>query len=83
MSLNITGAGATTVSSCGAIFIQVNAALTGTIVVTAGGVVQGTITNPTGGNFFRYGNLNGLTPITINPSTATDISVTLASRLTV
>lgn len=81
MAYNIITGSATTISPCGAIFIQVNAALTGTIVVSAGGIVQGTITNPTAGNSFRYGNLSKLTPVTVTPSTTCDISVTAMARL--
>ena len=81
MATNITTGTATTISPCGAILIQVNAALTGTITVMAGGITQATITNPALGNVFRYGNLSKLTPIVITPSTTCDISVTAMSRL--
>lgn len=81
MATNITTASATTISPCGAIFIQFNAALTGSVTVTAGGVLQGTITNPLAGNTFRYGNLSALKPVVVTPSTTCDISVTAMSRL--
>lgn len=81
MALNILTAAPILIPPCGAIFIQINAALTGTIIVTAGGIVQGTITNPLVGNTYRYGNLNLLTPIVVTPSAVCDISVTVMSRL--
>lgn len=82
MAVNITTGTATTVAAqSDAILIQVNAALTGNIIVAAGGVVQGTITNPTVGTQFRYGGLHGLGAVVITPSTTCDISVTNTSRL--
>lgn len=80
MAQNITSSGSQTVATyADAVFIQVNLALTGTIIVQAGGVTQATITNPTVGTQYRYGNLHGKTPVTVNPSTTTDISVTITA----
>lgn len=81
---NITASGATSVGLCRAILIQVNAALTGNIVVSTAGSSQygttgatiATITNPTVGSQFRYGGLQNQGAVSITPSTTTDISVT-------
>lgn len=90
MAKNITASGATVVAAeAGAIYIQVNAALTGTITVTAAGSTQygtgsqtiATITNPTVGSFFKYGGLKNQGAISVNPSTTTDITVTVLSRI--
>lgn len=90
MAKNITAGGAVVVASnAQAIFIQVNAALTGTITVTAAGSTQyatpsstiATITNPTVGNVFRYGGLAQAGAISVNPSTTTDITVTMLDHI--
>ena len=80
MAVNIIDTTPTTIPRCGAILIQVNNALTGTITVTAGGITQAVITNPIAGNVFRYGNLSGLVPIVITASATPNISVTSLSR---
>lgn len=90
MAQNITSSGSTAVASNAyAILIQVNAALTGNIVVATSGSTQygtsggtvGTITNPTVGSQFKYGGLNQQGYVTVNPSATCDISVTLLSHL--
>lgn len=90
MAKNITGSGATTVASnAQAIFIQVNAALTGTITVTTAGSTQygtssatvATITNPLVGNVFRYGGLAQQGAVAVNPSASCDITVTMLERI--
>lgn len=53
--------------------IQVNAALTGNIVVKDGTVVVATITNPTVGSQFEYWDFQ--TNVQVNPSTTCDITV--------
>lgn len=75
--LYITTSGAKDIAdNLDAIFIQVNAALTGTITVAAGGTTFAVITNPTVGSQFKYGNLRGRGKVTVNPSTTCDITVT-------
>lgn len=90
MALNITTGTATTIASqAKAILIQVNAALTGNIIVAVAGSTQygtaaatiGTITNPTVGNTFRYGGLARQGAVTVTPSTTCDISVTVVDHL--
>lgn len=84
MAVNITASGAQSQGLCRALLIQVNAALTGTITITAAGSSQygtssstiGTIMNPTVGSQFKYGGLQNQGAISINPSTTCDISVT-------
>lgn len=76
---------AITVAQADGIVITVNAALTGTITTTTGGSTQygtaagtiGVITNPAVGNQFRYGGLRTQGAITVTPSTACDITVSL------
>lgn len=82
MALNITSSGAADVAAqADAILIQVNKALIGNIVCQAGGVTFATITDPGVGSQYRYGGLHGNGKITVNPSTTTDITVTVTSRL--
>lgn len=90
MAKYITASGAQSVGSqVGGLFIQVNAALTGTLTVTAAGSTQyGTaaqtiaiITNPTVGSQFRYGGLHTYGTVSINPSTTCDITATILSRI--
>lgn len=90
MAKNITGSGATIVASnASAIHITVNAALTGTITVTAAGSTQygtasqtiATITNPTVGNAYRYGGLTTQGAISVNPSTTCDITVSILDHI--
>jgi hypothetical protein len=90
MAQNITTGTATTVAANAyAIFIQVNAALTGTIVIAVAGSTQyvttsatiATITNPTAGSQFKYGGLNQQGAVTVTPSTTCDISVTILTSL--
>lgn len=77
MVLNLTASGVANITAVRVrrLLIQVNAALTGTITVIAGGVTIATITNPTVGSFFQY--LNPAGPITVNPSATCDISVSV------
>lgn len=82
MALNITTSAATTIAAqAGAIIIQVNAALTGTIGITVGGVTIATITNPTVGNIFKYGGLAKQGAVVVTASTTCDITVTVLSRI--
>lgn len=88
MSTNITSSGATSVGQARALLIECNAALTGTITVTAAGSTQygtssstiGTITNPTVGTAWRVGGLQTQGAISINPSGTTDLTVTKVNR---
>lgn len=81
MAKNITVSGAATVASdAEGLLIQVNAALTGNIVVQAGGVTIATITNPTVGSQFKYGGLTKQGVLTVNPSASCDITVTILQR---
>lgn len=82
MAINITTGTATTVATqADAIFIQVNAALTGNFTVVVGGVTQATVTNPTVGSQYRYGGLHGQGAVVITPSTTCDISVTVTKKV--
>lgn len=90
MAKNITAGSATDVASnAQAILIQVNAALTGTITVSAAGSTQygtgsstiATITNPTVGSFYKYGGLAQAGKITVTPSTTCDITVTILEKI--
>lgn len=90
MATNITTGTATTIASnANAILITVNAALTGTIVVAAGGSSQyatpsstiATITNPVVGSTFPYGGLAQKGAITVTPSGACDITVSVLNKL--
>ena len=91
MALNITTSGSTTIATeAKAILIQVNKALTGTIAVAVAGNTEygtaaatiATITNPTVGTFYRYGGLAQQGAVTVNPSTSTDITVTVVRNIT-
>lgn len=53
--------------------VQINLALTGNIVVADANGTVATITNPTVGSKYEYWDLVG--PVTVNPSTTTDITV--------
>lgn len=85
----ITTAATYNIGKQSAIFIQVNAALTGTITVAALGDTQyGTaaqtiavITNPTVGSSFRYGGLHTYGQITIVNNATTDSTVTPLARI--
>jgi hypothetical protein len=89
MALNITTGTATNIGLCRAILIQVNTALTGTIIIATGGSTQygtqaqtiGTVTNPTVGQEYMYGGLHGQGAVTITPSTTCDISVTKINKV--
>lgn len=90
MALNITAGSATDVAGqAGAILIQVNKALTGTIAVAAAGSTQygtssstiATITNPAVGDCYRYGGLAQAGKITVTPSATCDITITVLSRI--
>lgn len=84
MAQNITASGAQSIGLTRAIVLNFNAALTGTVVVTAAGSTQygtsaqtlGTITNPTVGEMYKIGGLHGQGAISINPSGTTDLTVT-------
>ena len=90
MAKNITGMGSQQVGIGQAILLQVNAALTGSIIVTVGGtalygtVAQtiATITNPAVGNLFKYGGLGQQGIISVNPSASCDITVTVVEKIT-
>lgn len=86
MAKNITSSGAQDIAAqADAVLLQVNAALTGNIVVATAGSTQygtpaatvATITNPTVGTSYRYGGLRTQGKLTVNPSTTCDITVTL------
>lgn len=89
MALNITTSTTTAVGVGRAIFIQVNAALTGSIVVTTAGstayatsaTTVGTITNPTVGSQYKYGGLGQQGIISVDPSTTCDITVSILDRI--
>lgn len=90
MAQHITSTAATLIgSNSQAIFIQVNAALTGSVTVTNGGSTQygtssGTvavITNPTVGSQFKYGGLAQQGAITVTASGTCDITVTSIDHL--
>lgn len=90
MAKNITSSGAAVVASnASAILLQVNAALTGNIIVTVAGSTQygtnsatiATITNPTVGSFYRYGGLTQQGAVSVNPSTACDITITILDQV--
>lgn len=88
MAINITGSGATSVGLAKGILVQMNAALTGSVTITAAGSTQygtaaqtlATITNPTVGESHRIGGLHGQGAISINPSGSTDLTVTKINR---
>lgn len=83
MAINMTTSTPLVIGLCDAVRIQVNAALTGTIVVATGGSTQygttgatlGTVTNPGVGNIFTYRRLRGQGAVTITPSTTCDLTV--------
>lgn len=85
----ITTAAAYPVGKNSAIFVQVNAALTGTITVSAAGDSQyGTasqtiaiITNPTVGSSYRYGGLHTYGIITVTNNADGNITVTPLARI--
>jgi len=73
-SINLTAGGNVTVAGASSkTRIQVNAALTGTIIVKDGTVTIATITNPTVGSQFEYWDF--VTNVQVNPSTTCDITV--------
>jgi hypothetical protein len=78
LAKNFTASGSVTVADAAAsLLVQVNKALTGNIIVAAGGTTIATITDPTVGTSYRYGGLRGQGAITVNPSTTCDITVTV------
>lgn len=90
MAKNITASGPAVVAAhAGAMLIQNNKALTGTITITTAGSTQygtsaqtiATITDPAVGNAFRYGGLAQQGAVSVNPSATCDISVTILSRI--
>lgn len=90
MAQNITASGATDVAqSAGAIFIQVNKTLSGTITVAVAGSTQyatpaatiAIVTDPPVGTQLKYGGLANQGKITVTPSATTDITVTVLSRI--
>lgn len=89
MALNITASGAQSIGLARAIVLQFNAALTGTVTVTAAGSTQygtsaqtlGVITNPAVNAVWRAGGLSGQGAISINPSGTTDLTVTKVNSI--
>lgn len=90
MAKNLTAAATATIASnAGAIIIQNNKALTGTITVAVAGSTQygtsaatiATITDPAVGNIFKYGGLAQQGAVTVTPSATCDITVTVVSRI--
>lgn len=59
------------------LFIQVNAALTGTLTVKDGATTVGVITNPTVGTQYRYYGFSGV--CTVTPSTTCDATASALS----
>ena len=77
----ITTAATTTVADRGVgLLIQVNAALTGTITITDGGVTKGIITNPTVGQQYRYYGFAGAIALVTNASCDITASVLQTAR---
>lgn len=89
MALNVTTGTATNIGLARAVRISVNAALTGSITIAAGGSAQygtaaqtlGTITNPVVGQQIAYGGLFGQGQITITTSTTCDITITKTNKV--
>lgn len=89
MAIPITSSGAQSIGLARAIVIQFNAALTGTVIVTAAGSTQygtsaqtlGTVTNPVVGEIWKAGGLQGQGAISINPSGTTDLTVTKVNSI--
>lgn len=80
MAVRITAATTTTLVQTNGLFIQVNAALTGTITVTDATGTLAVITNPGVGNGFRYFGVTGIP--TIVTSATCDITVSYLSNQT-
>jgi hypothetical protein len=83
MAVYITASGSQTVASqANGVLIQLNKALVAeTIAVAAGGTTIATITGAAGaGSQFRYGGLSTKGAITVNPSGAVDITVSLLNK---
>lgn len=89
MSTHLTVPSLTDIGQARAIFIQFNQALTGSVTVsTAGSTLYGTpsgtvavITNPTVGQPYRYGGLNGQGDISLSLSVTCDITVTKVNNI--
>lgn len=89
MATNITGSGATSIGLARAIVLKFNAALTGSVTVTAAGSTQygtiaqtfGIVTNPVVGQTYQIGGLHGQGAISINPSGTTDLTVTKVNSI--
>lgn len=81
MARYITTTAATSIAAqAHGIYIQVNAALTGTITCTVGGATFAVITNPAVGNVFRYGGLYGQGAVVVTSSATCDITVTVLNK---
>lgn len=77
----ITASGSTTVAtSADGLLIQINKTAAGTITLAAGGTTFAIIDTPLVGQQFRYNGLRGQGAITVNPSGATDITVSFLNR---
>lgn len=77
----ITASGSQTVAqAANGLLIQVNAALTGSITLAAGGTTFAVITNPTVGTQYRYNGLRNAGAITVNPSATCNITVSFLNR---
>jgi hypothetical protein len=77
----ITSSGSQTVAAAAnGLLIQVNAALTGTITLAAGGTTFAIITNPTVGSQYRYNGLRNQGAITVNPNGSCDITVSFLNK---
>lgn len=89
MAVHITTGSNDIAAQADGLFIQVNAALTGTLTVTTAGATQygtaaGTvavITNPTVGSQFKYGGLRTQGKINVTANATCDATVSLISDL--
>lgn len=72
--------GTKTITAANGLLIQVNAALTGTLTLAAGGTTFAVITNPTVGSQYRYNGLRGQGTITVVASTTCDATISLLNR---
>lgn len=72
--------GTKTITAANGLLVQVNAALTGTLTLAAGGTTFAVITNPTVGSQFRYNGLRGQGEITVIASTTCDATISLLNR---
>lgn len=72
--------GTKTITAANGLLIQVNAALTGTLTLAAGGTTFAVITNPTVGSQYRYNGLRGQGTITVVASATCDATISLLNR---